>query len=164
MPEPIDPVLRCPMGGWPKVAVRVELVGVTTLADAAYQLAGMARANRLGFVAIFKARDLYAYPHQSTAEIERGYQRMRDMELAGQCVAPAAGIERWTARRKVGLVMAVAEGFVQRLDALAHYALSDEELSGWEDRYQAFGRPGLAQGKLQALPRLSLSPPAEDAA
>ena len=151
MPEPIDPILRTPMGGWSKAAIRLDLVGVETLAEAAYHLAGLARASRIGVVATFQGRDLYAYPHQSTAEIERGFQRMREMEAAGNAKGLEPKVDRWTALRKAAMVIAIAEGWVQRIDVLATYGVSDEELASWERRMQAFGQDGLKSKKLQAL-------------
>ena len=151
MPEPIDPIVRAPMGGWSKAALRLELVGVETLYDAAYHLAGLARASRMGVVATFQGRDLYAYPHQTTAEIQNGFARMRQMEDAGSMKGLEPTVARWTAARKFALVFAVREGLIARFDVQATYGVSDEELAGWERRTAAFGCDGLKSTKLQAL-------------
>ena len=143
MAEPIDPVIRAPRCGWPRVADRVELVGVTLLRDAAYELACLCRLRRVGVVAEFDGVDLFAYPHQSCSEIERAHERVLEMQRAGLCRAPRANPIRWVAALKAGLVLMVRDGLVQRIDVLAHYGISEEEFGGWEARYATLGMRGL---------------------
>lgn len=80
--EPIDPVVRKPLGGWPKVCFRVELTPYCTADEAVYAVAGLSRALRHGVVADLEGHALYAWPHQSVAEIERTHLAMRRMTTA----------------------------------------------------------------------------------
>ena len=163
MYEPIDPVIPTPRGGWPKAARRVELVGVTQLSEAVYELASLARQTRVGHVAAFEGADLYAYPHQTVAQIERSHIRMRTMAAAGQLKVLTPAVLRWTDMHKVGVVMALRLGMVDRAEVLRTYALSHEELASWEARFEAFGARGLAVNQTQRL-RLNPSPDLQEAA
>ena len=49
------------------------------------------------------------------------------------------GFYRFTPNRKAAIVRALEEGRMTRGEALEKYALCDEELSAWIDRYQTGG-------------------------
>ena len=56
---------------------------------------------------------------------------------------PTAGWQRWTARNKAAVVMAVRSGKLGRAEAYERYMLSAEELSGWEEAFNLDGLAGL---------------------
>ena len=56
---------------------------------------------------------------------------------------------RWVASRKAAVVKAVAYGLIKRTEALKTYALSDEELSAWEQAVQCHGEAALRTTALQ---------------
>lgn len=56
---------------------------------------------------------------------------------------PPNGTTRWVARRKEAVVRGVQSGLITREEAIASYHLSEEELEGWEDAVDKFGRNGL---------------------
>jgi hypothetical protein len=149
MYEPIDPPRPVPPGGWPKATRRVELVGVTSLAEAIYELACLARHERLGQVATFQGSDLYAYPHQTTSEIGRSHETMRRLAGAGQVHVLKPVVKRWTRAHKAGVVLALRLNVIDRYDVLKTYEISEEELAGWETRYAAYGLEGLAVNRAQ---------------
>ena len=57
------------------------------------------------------------------------------------CYAKARPDERWDARKKARVVIAVRSGTLSRGEAYDRYMLSEEELSQWEE---AFDREGIA--------------------
>lgn len=60
---------------------------------------------------------------------------------------------RLTPTRKVELVEALRAGRIRRDVLLERYGVSEEELAGWEQRFQAYGIAGLAVTKLQWVGR-----------
>jgi transposase-like protein len=56
---------------------------------------------------------------------------------------------RWTARRKADVVEAVRSGRITLDEACRRYALSVEELTGWEKALDRYGSPGLRVTRLQ---------------
>lgn len=58
---------------------------------------------------------------------------------------------RWTPARKSALAHAIEVGLIQRPDAIAAFAMSDEEIDSLLSRRRRFGVDGLAQMKLQRL-------------
>jgi hypothetical protein len=95
MPEPLDPPIRTPAGGWPHASLRVDLPATLAPELAFYELAGLSRRFRLGVVAGFHGVELFAYPHQTTDEIARSFLRLKLMAAgqpyAGLAVARASG-------------------------------------------------------------------------
>lgn len=69
-----------------------------------------------------------------------GCRAKRDLEL------PAADTKRWSSRRKAAVVIAVRGGIITRAVARERYALSEEELAGWEVAFERRGIPGLRSG------------------
>jgi Protein of unknown function (DUF1153) len=62
---------------------------------------------------------------------------------------PPPNIKRWTIRRKAAVVTAVTGGVLSREEACRRYQLSDEELSSWQQAFEAHGLPGLRSTRLQ---------------
>ncbi len=62
---------------------------------------------------------------------------------------PPNGTSRWVARRKEAVVRGLQSGLIDREEALARYALSDEELDSWERSMDAYGTNGLKTTLLQ---------------
>jgi hypothetical protein len=56
---------------------------------------------------------------------------------------PSPQTERWVARRKAEVVIAVRGGLLSIEDACAHYTLTFEEFLTWERAYARFGLSGL---------------------
>ena len=59
---------------------------------------------------------------------------------------PAADTKRWSPRRKAAIVIAIRNGNIARTEACTRYALSEEELAGWEIAFARRGIPGLRSG------------------
>jgi hypothetical protein len=62
---------------------------------------------------------------------------------------PAPSIKRWVTRRKAEVVAAVTGGLISKEDAIARYALTEEEFSGWLRLYSRHGSKGLRATRLQ---------------
>lgn len=62
-----------------------------------------------------------------------------------------AGGGYWTAARKADLVIDIRRRRIARKAAMRLHAISDEELTSWERRFDRHGHPGLKQTRLQAL-------------
>ncbi len=62
---------------------------------------------------------------------------------------PPAATLRWVASRKAAVVKAVAIGLLGRAEALKTYALSDEELTAWEEAVRSHGEAALRTTALQ---------------
>ena len=62
---------------------------------------------------------------------------------------PPVDTQRWVASRKATVVKAVASGLISRDEAKARYALSEEELSGWENAIRQHGKEALKATTLQ---------------
>jgi Protein of unknown function (DUF1153) len=60
-----------------------------------------------------------------------------------EILLPPAGWQRWTARNKAAVVIAVRSGKLGRTEAYERYMLSAEELSGWENAFNLDGLAGL---------------------
>ncbi|WP_212523213.1 DUF1153 domain-containing protein [Actibacterium sp. MT2.3-13A] len=56
---------------------------------------------------------------------------------------------RWVASRKAAVVKAVACGLITRDEAKARYALSEEELSSWENAIRHHGKEALKATTIQ---------------
>jgi len=56
---------------------------------------------------------------------------------------PPADTTRWLSRRKAEVVAAIKGGLLSRDQAMARYALTPEELAGWERAVARFGMRGL---------------------
>ena len=57
---------------------------------------------------------------------------------------PPADIKRWTSRRKVAVLTAVAVGVLTREEACRRYQLSEEEFLSWQQAFEAHGLRGLS--------------------
>ena len=62
---------------------------------------------------------------------------------------PPPDVKRWTIRRKVAVVTAVAVGVLTREEACSRYQLSEEEFLSWEQAFKAHGLRGLGSTQLQ---------------
>lgn len=62
---------------------------------------------------------------------------------------PPCDTKRWVASRKEVVVLAIAVGMLGRKEALERYALSEEELAGWELALASRGNDGLKVTKIQ---------------
>ena len=67
---------------------------------------------------------------------------------------PPAGTQRWVASRKAAVVRAVGAGLITREQALATYALSDEEFSEWATAVEVHGEAALRATALQKYRQL----------
>ena len=56
---------------------------------------------------------------------------------------PPPNTKRWVPRRKAAVVTALLSGAITTEEACRRYALSEEELSGWQRAFGADGIPGL---------------------
>jgi len=62
---------------------------------------------------------------------------------------PPVDTKRWVASRKAAVVKAVAAGLITQDEALARYALSQEELDGWRQAIANHGLKALKVTKIQ---------------
>ena len=62
---------------------------------------------------------------------------------------PATNTRRWVASRKAAVITAIHAGLLSREAALEMYALSEEELAGWEDAVRDHGVDALKTTSLQ---------------
>ena len=62
---------------------------------------------------------------------------------------PPPDVKRWTIRRKVAVVTAVAVGVLTREEAGSRYQLSEEEFLSWQQALKAHGLRGLHSTRLQ---------------
>lgn len=62
---------------------------------------------------------------------------------------PPPGISRWVTRRKAEVVAAVKGGLISTRQACERYALTEEELIGWEKLYSKHGAKGLRATRIQ---------------
>jgi hypothetical protein len=62
---------------------------------------------------------------------------------------PSPSVKRWTADRKVAVVIAVSSGRVAREEVCRRYQLSVEELLAWEEAFTVHGKIGLRSTLLQ---------------
>ena len=65
---------------------------------------------------------------------------------------PPPNVGRWTTRRKAAIVTSVANGVLSQSEASRRYKLSEEELLSWQQRYAAYGLPGLRSTKHKEYP------------
>lgn len=62
---------------------------------------------------------------------------------------PPVDTERWVARRKAVVVLAVRNGLLTLEDACERYRLSAEEFLAWERMIERHGVPGLRVTRIQ---------------
>lgn len=149
--EPAWPIVRQPTGGWPKTCVRLEFFAVYTLEQAIYELASYSRQMRIGVVANYNGRDLLAWPHQTCREIASFFQYVTSR--SDPPVEPEAPQARWTALRKMSLLLMLKRREVEREDVHRLFGITSEELDSWEDRFARLGMDGLHSTKVQLLDR-----------
>lgn len=84
MAEPADPVVREPLGGWPRALLRLELMDSAavplSLEEAFYEVACASRIYRRGVVASWRSQEILGFPHQTVDEIARSHMRVRRMQ------------------------------------------------------------------------------------
>ncbi len=66
-----------------------------------------------------------------------------DGERLTRADLPPPGVRRWVPRRKARVVAAVEGGLISRDEALARYALSEEEFEDWRSGLYRHGLRGL---------------------
>jgi hypothetical protein len=76
---------------------------------------------------------------------------------------PAANTKRWSSRRKAAVVIAIRSGNIARMEARTRYALSEEELAGWEIAFARRGILGLRSGVRNSYARSVNITPAQPA-
>ena len=69
---------------------------------------------------------------------------------------PPADTKRWVARRKAAVIAGLRAGAITTEQAYQRYALSEEELLGWQHAFEADGMHGLRATRLRGQRR---SPP-----
>jgi hypothetical protein len=62
---------------------------------------------------------------------------------------PSPDTERWVARRKAEVVVAVKGGLLSFEDACERYRITAEEFLGWQRQVDRHGLPGLRVTRLQ---------------
>jgi transposase-like protein len=62
---------------------------------------------------------------------------------------PPPDTNRWVARRKAAVLAALRSGAITMEEACRRYALSEEELLGWQRAFEAHGLPGLRAARLR---------------
>lgn len=62
---------------------------------------------------------------------------------------PAPNTQRWVARRKAEVVVAVKGGLLSFEDACDRYRITAEEFLGWQRQVDRHGLPGLRVTRLQ---------------
>ena len=62
---------------------------------------------------------------------------------------PPPDVKRWTIRRKVAVVTAVAVGVLTREEACSRYQLSEEEFLSWQQAFKVHGLRGLRSTRLE---------------
>ncbi|MHC0052935.1 CtrA inhibitor SciP [Actibacterium sp. D379-3] len=62
---------------------------------------------------------------------------------------PPVDTRRWVASRKATVVKAIAAGLISQDEAMARYALSEEELEGWRRAIADHGLKALKTTKIQ---------------
>ena len=77
---------------------------------------------------------------------------------------PAADTKRWSPRRKAAVVIAVRNGSIARTEACERYAMSEEELAGWEVAFDLTGISGLRSGVRESYARRANKIPAQPVA
>jgi hypothetical protein len=68
---------------------------------------------------------------------------------------PPADTKRWVARRKAAVIAGLRAGAITTEQAYQRYALSEEELLGWQHAFEADGMRGLRVTRLRGQRRLS---------
>jgi Protein of unknown function (DUF1153) len=64
---------------------------------------------------------------------------------------PPPDVKRWTSRRKVAVVAAVAVGVLTREEAWRRYQLSEEEFLSWQQAFEAHGLRGLGSTHFSSI-------------
>ena len=62
---------------------------------------------------------------------------------------PPPSNKRWVARRKAAVLRALRSGAISVEEACRRYALSEEELLGWQRAFETHGIPGLRASRLR---------------
>ena len=68
---------------------------------------------------------------------------------------PPADTKRWVARRKAAVIAGLRAGAITTEQAYQRYALSEEELLGWQHAFEADGMSGLRATRLRGQRRQS---------
>ena len=71
---------------------------------------------------------------------------------------PEANTKRWSPRRKAAVVIAVRNGSIARSEACERYALSEEELAGWDVSFDRKGIPGLRNAYARRASKIPAQP------
>lgn len=154
MQEPDEPKLERPAGGWPGTVLRLEFDADVDSAGAAFELAAASRRLQSGASATFHGIPMVAYPHETVGEIRDRWQSNRMRELGRRHgELPDAGEPRWTADRKLAVLVAIGSGRLTQAEAIERWSLSDDELREWGVRYDVLGPDGLKPTKLQVVGR-----------
>jgi transposase-like protein len=61
---------------------------------------------------------------------------------------PPENVERWTAKRKAAVIIAVQKGAITVEEACRRYEISEEEFLAWQHVFAAYGLPGLRSTRL----------------
>jgi hypothetical protein len=72
-----------------------------------------------------------------------------DGSVMSRADLPPVETRRWVASRKASVVKAVASGLISRDEAKTRYALSEEELSSWENAVRHHGKEALKATAIQ---------------
>lgn len=75
-------------------------------------------------------------------------------QLMTRADLPDADTTRWVASRKAAVVRAVAHGLITPEEAMATYALSEEELASWSRAVDCHGEGALKATRLQKYRQL----------
>lgn len=78
-----------------------------------------------------------------------------DGERLTRADLPPPGVRRWVPRRKAYVVAAVEGGLISRDEALARYALSEEEFEDWRRGLYRHGLRGLCVTRIAERRRAS---------
>lgn len=68
---------------------------------------------------------------------------------------PPADTKRWVASRKAAVIAGLRAGAITTKEACQRYALSQEELLGWQRAFEADGMRGLCATRLRGQRRQS---------
>ena len=154
-PEPWMPVVHVPTGGWPALALRLEVWKDTPIEQACYELALASREMRRPCVALIAGVDLIAFPHQTVDEIAQTRVRIVHERRAApkkpptvqaySATPPPLRCARWTPQRKLWVVEEVIAGRVTYDVALGRWSLEKSVVDDWIAAYQAHGYDGLRE-------------------
>ena len=77
-----------------------------------------------------------------------------DGSVLSRADLPPADTRRWVASRKAVVVRAVAHGLITESEALARYALSEEEFGLWRSAVESYGEKALKVTAIQKYRQL----------